>query len=272
MRVARLLLGEGMAARDVSIETHDHLRFLVPSLREPIAFHLFCDGQYERETLGLLLRVLTAGATFVDVGANIGVFTLPAAQRVGSRGRVVGVEASPAVFPYLAHNVAANELANIHLSQCALCDSNDRTVHFWEAPATSFGMGALVPQFHVEPVDVKTRTLDSVLSELGIASVDVLKVDVEGFEAAVFRGARHLLSGPKPPTVIFEFCDWAELRSGESLGDAQRVIAGYGYTLWRLKDFPNGEPLVEIVTEGCDMLVAAHGSVAETRETTVGRA
>ncbi len=75
-----------------------------------------------------------------------------------------------------------------------------------------------------KPMNVATRTLDSVLSELAITSVDVLKVDVEGFEAAVFRGAERLLSGPNPPIVVFEFCDWAEQRSGYCIGDAQRVL------------------------------------------------
>jgi FkbM family methyltransferase len=273
MRIAKLLFGDGIKSRDVSIQAHGGLQFLVPCLREPIALHLFIDGEYERETLRVLLRILAQGATYVDVGANIGVFTLPAARQVGAHGKVIGVEASPTVFPYLEHNVAANDLTNVSLYECALCEHDDLIAPFWEAPATKFGMGALVPQFEVEPVNVKTRTLDSVLSELEIEHVDVLKVDVEGFESAVFMGAQRLLSGPKPPVVIFEFCDWAEQRSGQGLGAAQRVIAACGYTLWRLKHFPNGAPLDGPVTDGCDMLVAARGSAAEVRAmTAAGRA
>jgi FkbM family methyltransferase len=273
MRVAKLLFGDGLKSRDISIQGHDGLRFLVPCLREPIALHLFVDGEYERETLRVLLRILAEGAIYVDVGANIGVFALPAARQVGAHGKVIGVEASPAVFPYLEHNVAANDLPNVFLYECALCDHDDLIAQFWEAPATKFGMGALAPQFEVEPVNVRTRTLDSVLSDLEIEHVDVLKVDVEGFEAGVFRGAQRLLSGPNPPIVIFEFCDWAEQRSGQGPGAAQRVIADYGYTLWRLKHFPNGAPLDGLVTEGSDMLVAAHRSVATVRDmTAAGRA
>jgi FkbM family methyltransferase len=258
-RIARLLLGEGLATRDVSIRGHDRLSFLVPSLREPIAFHLFIDGEYEHDTLALVLRILVPGGTFVDAGANIGVFALPAARRVGSQGRIVAIEASPTVFPYLEHNVEVNDVSNIVLRQCAVCNSDDGMVHFYEAPATSFGMGALAPQFNAEPLNVGTRTLDSLLREMGIMSVDVLKVDVEGFEAAVFRGAERLLTGPNPPVVLFEFCDWAEQRSGHGLGDAQRILTGYGYTLWRLNHFPGGTPLGSVVAEGCDMLVAARG-------------
>ncbi len=92
----------------------DHLKFLVPSLREPIAFHLLIDGEVRSaRRFACCFGSSPPGATFVDVGANIGVFTLPAARKVGSQGRIVGVEASPTVFPYLEHNVAVNDLANI---------------------------------------------------------------------------------------------------------------------------------------------------------------
>lgn len=79
-------------------------------------------------------------------------------------------------------------------------------------------------------------------------------MDVEGFEAAVFRGANELLTGPTPPTVVFEFLDWAETRSGEEPGTAQRILLGHGYQL-ALLDQP-GRELAHPVTVGGAMIVA----------------
>src|SRR5687767_2483364 len=77
VRLGKLLLGDCRKARNISLSGPGGLTFLVPSLQEPIALHLSIDAEYEPATLRLLLRLLTPGSTFVDVGANIGVFGLP---------------------------------------------------------------------------------------------------------------------------------------------------------------------------------------------------
>jgi FkbM family methyltransferase len=229
----------------------------VPHLREPIAFHLLVDGTYEPETRNFLLRHLSPGGVFVDVGANIGVFSVPAARRVGPAGQVLAVEASRRVFRFLEENIRLNNLSNVVLKECAACD-RDATVELYEAPASSFGMGSLAPQFGAAPTGVRGRTLDDIIEEEGIRKVELLKVDVEGFEAAVFRGAERLLTGLRPPLIVFEFVDWAEARVPESrIGEAQRQLTGWGYRIWRLSDFMKGKgPLKDICTTGYEMLVA----------------
>src|SRR5438552_3845100 len=87
-RLAKVLLRKHLHVRDVEIHARYDCTFLVPSLAEPIAFHLLTDGVYEGQTLELLLKHLRSGSTFVDVGANIGAFAVPVARRVGVTGRV----------------------------------------------------------------------------------------------------------------------------------------------------------------------------------------
>ena len=194
------------------------------------------DGVYEVQAVDFVLERLKPSATFIDVGANIGVFTLPAARRIGRSGRVIAIEPSPLVFPYLERNIVLNGLSNVRLVQCAAHDRDGETVPFYEAPVEHFGMGSLGAQFHNSPVPVLCRTLDHILNEQQIEKVDVMKVDVEGFEAAVFEGATKLLAGDKAPVILFEFCDWAEnRRPGGSVGDAQRLLRRWGYRIWRLK-------------------------------------
>jgi hypothetical protein len=88
--------------------------------------------------------------------------------------------------------------------------------------------------------------------------VDVLKVDVEGCEAAVFLGAERLLTSPNPPLILFEFCDWAEARAaGRQAGDAQKILRKYGYQLRRLAKYNDGTPPLDyVLTSGFDMLAA----------------
>ena len=232
-------------------------KLIVPSLKEPIAFHLLANGVYEPETTALLMKALNPGSVFVDVGANIGIFTVLAAKRVGPSGTVIAIESSPKIFPYLHKNVSLNSLSNVRVKQCAAYDQCSN-LPFYEAPADHFGMGSLSPQFHAQPISVVTQTLDHILEEEKVKRVDVLKVDVEGFEAAVFKGARQLLTGKNPPLIVFEFCDWAEARVPEGkVGDAQQVLKEWGYQIWSLSDFlRNKRSLSNIITKGSVMLVA----------------
>src|SRR5205823_5560963 len=136
------------------------------------------------------------------------------------------------------------------------------TVPFYPAPKHKFGMGSLSAQFGAMPIEVLATKLDRALEEARIERVDLLKVDVEGFEASVFRGAQNLLTGACPPLVVFEFCDWAEGRVPHArVGDAQRLLLGYGYSIWRLTDFLRGRrPLREPLQSNYSMLVASRES------------
>ncbi|MGH9878810.1 MAG: FkbM family methyltransferase [Nitrososphaerales archaeon] len=240
------------------VNGRDGITFLVPSLRESIGFYLLVDGVYEAKASNFVLERLKPGMVFIDIGANIGVFTLPAARKVGPTGCVIAIEPSPRVFPSLEQNLALNGLSNVRLIQCAAFNSDNQTVPFYEAPVDQFGMGSLGAQFDANPIPVLTHTLDYILSEQMIEQVDVIKVDVEGFEAAVFQGAEKILTGNKPPIVVFEFCDWAEGRvPGGQRGAAQKALKDWGYRIWRLEDLLHGKPpLEDILTIGFETLVA----------------
>lgn len=258
-RTAKFFLRPLMRTYDATVRDLAGSKYLVPSLREPVAFHLLFDGVYERETLQFLFSRLGPGSTFVDVGANIGAITVPVARHVGLKGRVVAIEASPRVFRYLERNIAVNGITNVRLKCCAASDAEAPALPFFEAPAECFGSGSVGPQPNVLPGAVPAMPLDCILAGENISHVDVLKVDVEGFEAAVFRGAARLLNGPAPPIIVFEFGDWAEARTPRTkVGDAQRLLLEYGYDLWLLGDFGrrNGKPLERELVAGGAMLVA----------------
>jgi FkbM family methyltransferase len=257
-RLAKRLLGSCLEAQDVMVKGRSGVTFLTPSLREPVGFNLLVDGVYEAEVLNFAFGLIRPGAVIIDVGANIGAFTLPVAKEVGESGCVIAIEASPRVFPYLERNVSLNALSNVYLVQCAAFNCDRQAVSFYDASIDRFGKGSLGSHYHADRVSVPTRTLDNIVREQRIGRVDLIKIDVEGGEVLVLQGAQCLLTGDRPPIIVFEFCDWAEESVlGGQRGCAQRLLRDWGYQLWRLADFSRGRPpLREILTSGFEMLVA----------------
>ncbi|HEY9705125.1 MAG TPA: FkbM family methyltransferase, partial [Allocoleopsis sp.] len=181
-------------------------------------------------------------------------------------GKVLAVEASPKIVKYLKENMDLNNLNNVTVLEYAVTDKDDDEVNFYEPPSDHFGMGSIAPQFHSNPISVKTKTLDSIIKEEKISKVNVIKVDVEGYEALVFKGGEKLLTSLESPVIIFEFCDWAEERSGMKIGESQRILRDFGYKLWKLEDFMKVKrplPLEDILESGAEMLVGVKGGINE---------
>jgi FkbM family methyltransferase len=258
-RLAGSLLRPFLDMEDVQIQDTFGCLYTLPSLREPVAFALAVDGVYEPDLIRLARSLAKADSVVVDVGANVGSFSLPIARRLSQRGKVLAVEPSSLVFPYLARNVALNGLQNIILERYAASDRDGAEIDFYEAPKSYFGMGSHGSQFHSSPDRVQTATLDRLLEKHQLDGVDVVKVDVEGMEAMVFKGMKRLLASASSPIVVFEFAGWAEKKIPEvEIGDAQRVLREFGYSIWRLRDFlRERDPLKEILLGGYETLVAA---------------
>ena len=161
-RLGRLALGE---TRQYPSLVHDRAGnlFQLPNLQEPVAFSLWLDGCYEVELLDLFKSVCIAGDTFVDVGANIGVFSIPMSRHVGTAGRVLAVEASESVSEMLQHNLSINGVDNVTLFRCAAADGETKSVEFYNAPTSNFGMGSRAAQFHARPTMVDAAPLDELI-------------------------------------------------------------------------------------------------------------
>jgi len=149
---------------------------------------------YEAEKAQLLRQVLRPGMTFVDVGANLGQFSLLAAKLVGPSGRVISVEPAPANAQLLSRSAQANGYHHLTVVPCALgAESGRATLHL----ADACGMHSLcddAPGRDHGAVEVEVLTLDDLARRYDLQSVDALKIDVEGFEMAVLRGARTTLA------------------------------------------------------------------------------
>lgn len=167
---------------------------------------LYVSGSFEPNEFVFLDRVLAPGMVVVDVGANDGLYTLFAACRVGSTGRVVSFEPSSRERAKLQLNVDHNDLKNVVVVPSALgAAAGHAQLHI--APELHSGHNTLgyfayedVVAVHSESVAVET--LDAVVGKLGLPRVDCMKIDVEGSEVSVLEGARHVLETWRPILLI----------------------------------------------------------------------
>ncbi|MBK8469817.1 MAG: FkbM family methyltransferase [Actinomycetales bacterium] len=161
------------------------------------------SGSYETTTRRVLEMVVAPGSTVVDVGANVGYFTMLAALLTGPTGRVVAFEPEPRNHALLVANVAENKLDQVHVIRAACADRVG--THELAVNTAESGWHRLVAadgsSNGLKRVPVTLTTVDAVL---GDARVDVVKIDVEGHEGSVLAGMARTLAANPGVTVILE--------------------------------------------------------------------
>ena len=167
---------------------------------------LWVAGCFEPNELAWLSGVLRPGMTFVDIGANIGLYSLVAARLVGTGGTVIAFEPSPRERRSLAGNLERNAIASVAVRADALGASEGRAVlHVADeahAGQNTLG-GTIYPGVSiVGEVEVRVTTLDAALAREGVERCDVVKLDVEGAEALVLAGAGEVLAGHRPLVLL----------------------------------------------------------------------
>ena len=151
---------------------------------------------------------LDEGAVLLDVGAHIGYFTLKGAAKIGPKGRVVSFEPNPETLAELRGNVAASHAESIVIVEPIACSDRDRELTLYAARVWNTGGSSLSEQntrgFDDVPkaYPVRGRPIDDVVRELGLTRVDAVKIDVEGAEVSVLRGAIETLKRFHPKVVI----------------------------------------------------------------------
>jgi FkbM family methyltransferase len=161
---------------------------------------------YEHWTRELVKALASPGMTAIDVGANKGDYTLLFAKLAGECGRVLAFEPDPENCAWLRRSIAANDYRNVRIHQYALSEKRGTATFY---PGQVSGWGSLVqgrnpPALGRQPFSVPTAPLDDVLREAGISDVDLMKVDVEGGELLVLRGARRSLRATAGLKIVMD--------------------------------------------------------------------
>jgi FkbM family methyltransferase len=206
--------------QNVLVTEVDGLILGVPGEEWRMAAYLALRGPMEPGLTKRFLDTVRPGMTVVDVGANIGWYTLKAAQRVGAGGKVIAFEPAPRTFSILKDNVQVNGLLEtgiVELKRMA-CGAGDGEAELWIYPDDS-GHNTLAPpepdtgaDSGVRPVRVPVTSLDRELEHL--AAVNVVKIDAEGWEPHVIEGMQELLHRSPVLTVFLEFAPLLLKRAG----------------------------------------------------------
>lgn len=210
--------------------------------RSWIDWNLLFRGDYEPHLTRLWRKLAAQGSVAIDVGANVGAHTLTMARAVGPRGRVLAFEPNPLVREVLVRNLALNGITHVNVFDCALGSQHGslplRVPKRDSEEFSNMGLASLVAlETPHDLVTVDIRTLDDVLESEGVARVDVIKIDVQGYEMETLRGMRECLARHRP-AVVFEYDAWAWRQALVDPKEAFELFRAAGYELFRLDGQP----------------------------------
>lgn len=171
--------------------------------REELGFNYLVYGGFETAEIIELCRLARPRTAAVDVGANVGIFTVALARAVGPDGSVVAFEPLEENTARLEANLERNALVNVDIHTEALAD-REGTIEMTlsEDPAYGSTVNEHIHKASGGSASIRVTRLDRVWAELGDPELSVLKIDVEGGELAVLHGAMRILRSQSPAILI----------------------------------------------------------------------
>ena len=196
---------------------------------------------YEPEVWPALMRELRPGDVFVDVGAYIGLYAIAVGRRLGRPGAVYAYEPDPNNFAALVEHIAINQLQGVVKPENLAVSSTSGTAYF----KFNCGVESRINPAATSGTKVSVVTLQD---QFAGRKIDLLKIDVEGFEQAVLEGAVKLLADArlKPRAIYIEMHPFAWPVSGATSAGILSLLHAAGYALFTL----DGRPLNEIKEYG----------------------
>ncbi|MCL7379631.1 FkbM family methyltransferase [Streptomyces sp. 35G-GA-8] len=235
-------------------------RFAVDT-RDLIQRYLYMFGVWEPHMTRWLQSRLRPGDTFVDVGANIGYYSVLASGLVGDEGQVVAIEASPDFHRKLLQQVQLNQCSNVRAVNGAVSDSR-KALTFVLASSANMGANSIVPYDGLaeSSFEIEARPLPELLESDEIARARVIKIDVEGAEGSVVRGMVPILDKLRPDVEItVEVTPDRMAQLGDSAEELVTTMRDHGFNVYRLandyapESYPSalrGRPVVPVRWRG----------------------
>ena len=200
---------------------------------ETVSANLIAHGHWEKNVTKVVRDLVRPGATVVEVGANLGYYTLLMARRVGDAGKIYSFEANPQMANLTRKSVNLNGLANrVELINKAASDQVGSLAFMISRQYA--GSGHLqVPQSYIA-TDQTTLTVETQpLDDLPIERADVIRLDAEGSEPLILRGATRLLAYPDVVVCM----EWSPIQMccRASVPELVEWLSGLGFRFWRVE-------------------------------------
>jgi FkbM family methyltransferase len=233
------------AARGRIIESfwrHSNRRFLAtmaPELggyafdcciHDGVARSVFFAGSFAQHEAAFMRDFLKPGMCFVDVGAHWGLLTMLASHLVGNTGQVVALEPDPRMRAKLSFNLALNRIVNVRVFACAATDNNASLTLCGGDPAQGTCTRLAPPASNNQSaLLVPGRRLDDLLDELGVSSIDLVKIDVEGAEDLVLQGMTPGLERHRYRAILLELHPRELAERLRTMAQIADFLIGRGY-------------------------------------------
>ena len=213
--------------------TREKIKYKV-DLSEVIDFGIFFGG-WERGTIDFLRTTIHKGDCIIEVGANVGAHTLLIAKYAGNEGHVFAFEPTEFALKKLRTNIALNpDLKNITI-RTELVTDNLNSLPNLTINSSWKRTGVQAPTRLVEP---KGISIDEFVKTEAMKKLDLLKIDVDGYEFKVLSGARETISNFKP-TIFCELCEYTLNAQNDSIRDIFALLNSLGYQSY----FENGNQI-----------------------------
>ncbi len=207
---------------------------IVINPRDPVVSGALALGLYEKAEIRYIQRACEPGQVVIDIGANVGLYTAIAAAAVGPSGKVIAIEPDPECVRYLEKTILANNLNNVTIVEAAASSTNGSARLFTSSqnrgdnrmydPGTADGL-----------VEVSSLRLDDYLEADGVTTVDVIKIDVQGFEGHVVKGLERTIRSSLRLKMLIEFWPQGLLSAGTDPFAFLEYLEALGLTLFELK-------------------------------------
>jgi FkbM family methyltransferase len=197
---------------------------------------------YEPEVAAILMRTLKPGDTVLDVGANVGFFSVLAGALIGEEGRVFCFEPDPENSFRLQENLLLNRLGTAEVINAPVSNQLGQ-VEFYLNKDNKGGNALWNPGLFPgndqsliapEAISMQATTLDHVAEQHDLQKIKLIKIDTEGSEQLVLEGAEQILAGARVPFIIAELHEFGLAQNGHTQASLRCLMKSRGYDTFAL--------------------------------------
>lgn len=228
------------------------VRFCIPFIEKFVGFYTdptgympnrlkMLFGCYESEVTGLIKRLLPSDGVFIDIGANVGYISHFVVNECSFNGKIYAVEPNPKIYSILQKNIAVSD--RISLYNLALANETGYATFYC---GNNSALCSLVKGYNeshhssnpkwdsVKEISVEVHKGDQLFADL--ANIDILKIDVEGYEMQAFLGMEKMINEKKIKKILMEFCPFSQRCAGRNPGDLISFFIDRDYKLYGTED------------------------------------
>jgi FkbM family methyltransferase len=224
-----------------------------PNPNDPVVSGAAALGVYERPETAFFKEACQPHMTFVDIGANTGYYSAWAISLLQGQGKIIAIEPDPEALRYLTATRDANNSGIMSVMPYAASSQEGKRILF-RNPDNRGDNRLYENDLCRDQAIIEARTVDKILGDLGVIDVDLVKIDVQGFEGHVLLGMKETLSRSPKVTLLMEFWPWGLAKAGTDAGDLLAFLAGLGFALFELK------------RDGLLKMVSSHAALIEGLE------